>query len=52
MLSPLIYILTEQLIVLPIKATNYNQPNIIKTDKERDEDRLTDEKEQTILWKL
>ena len=48
MLTALIYILTEPLIVLPIIATNYSQPKINETDKERDEDRLTDEREQTI----
>ena len=51
-MTALIYILTEPFIVLPIIATNYSQSSINETDKERDENRLTEEREQTICENL
>ena len=47
-MTPLIYILREPLIVPPIIATNTSPPKINETDKERNEDRLTDEREHII----
>ena len=48
MLSALIYILTEPLIVSPIIGINTSPPEINETYKERDEDRLTYEREDII----
>ena len=47
-LTALIHILTEPLIVPPIIATNTNPPKINETDKEKNEDKLTDEREDII----
>ena len=47
-LTALIYILTEPLIVSPVIATNTIPPEIYRTNKERDEDRLTYERKHII----
>ena len=47
-LIALIYILTEPLIVPPIIATNTNPPKINETDREKNKDKLTDEREDII----
>ena len=43
LLTALIYILTEPVIVPTIIATNTNPPKINEIDKEKNEDKLTDE---------
>ena len=47
-LTALIYILTEPHIVPPIIDTNTNPPKINEIDKEKNEDKLTDEREDII----
>ena len=47
-LTALIYILTEPLIGLPIIATNTNPSKINETNKEKNDDKLTDEREDII----
>ena len=48
MLTALIYILIEPLIVPLIIATNINPPKINETDKDKNEDKLTDERKDII----
>ena len=48
MFTALTYILIEPLIVPLIIATNTSPPEINETNEERNEDRLTDEREDII----